>query len=231
LLGSDAGVASRSVDDDERRCPSCGALVSADAEWCGQCFASLREPTHAPPAPTPSAPAVPEVPTPRPPGEAATSPVLDEAVWPCSVCGARNPIQLEVCTTCGTPFAAVMRGAGRKVDPAAARARSMLLPGAGHTMLGYSLDGFARSALFVIALALAILLLVATPRSGPALLAIVLTMGLAIAVYALSLVEIPELAARGRLLVPSKILLWVGVGVMFVVVGMIALSVATSARR
>ncbi len=56
-------------------------------------------------------------------------------------------------------------------------------------------------------------------------------MGLAIAVYALSLVEIPELAARGRLLVPSKILLWVGVGVMFVVVGMIALSVATSARR
>ena len=47
----------------------------------------------------------------------------------------------------------------------------------------------------------------------------------------LSAVEIKELAARGRLMVPSKFLLWVSVGVMFLVVGAIALSVATSTRR
>ncbi len=27
----------------ERRCPTCGALVSADASWCGQCFTPIRE--------------------------------------------------------------------------------------------------------------------------------------------------------------------------------------------
>ena len=26
------------VPDEERRCPNCGALVSEDAAWCGQCF-------------------------------------------------------------------------------------------------------------------------------------------------------------------------------------------------
>ena len=26
----------------ERRCPTCGALASPDAEWCGQCFAPLN---------------------------------------------------------------------------------------------------------------------------------------------------------------------------------------------
>jgi hypothetical protein len=154
-----------------------------------------------------------------------------DAFWPCTVCGAHNPIQLEVCETCGTPFSAVMRGAGRRTDPDAARRRSLLFPGAGHAMLGYTIDGFARGALFVLSITLALLLIVATPHSGPALLAIVLTLGLAIAVYVLSVMEIPDLAARGSLIVPSKYLLWGGVVVMFLVVGAIALSVATTARR
>ncbi|HEX7464704.1 MAG TPA: hypothetical protein VF382_07420, partial [Actinomycetota bacterium] len=28
----------------ERRCPDCGALVAIDADWCGQCYASLIGP-------------------------------------------------------------------------------------------------------------------------------------------------------------------------------------------
>jgi hypothetical protein len=148
------------------------------------------------------------------------------------VCGSHNPIELDVCETCGTPFVAVMRGAGHRLaDPDAARTRSLLFPGAGHAMLGYPIDGFARGALFVLSLGLAVLLIVATPHSGAALLATVLTLGLAIGVYVLAVMEIPDLAAHGRLLVPSKILLWGGVAVMFLVVGAIALSVATSARR
>jgi ribosomal protein L40E len=218
------------VSDPERRCPSCGALVSADADWCGQCFADLRPPPVPPPPPEASAE------TPRKPAAApaatATTAEPSEAFWPCSVCGARNPIALEVCETCGTPFSAVMRGTARKhVEPEAARKRSLLFPGAGHSMLGYPLDGFARSALFVLALVLALLLVIAVPHSGAALLAIVLTVGLAIGVYILSAVEIDDLAARGHLIVPSKFLLWGGVAVMFLVVGAIALSVATTARR
>ena len=164
----------------------------------------------------------------------ASDPSLSEradAFWPCTVCGAQNPIHLEVCETCGTPFAAVMRGAGRRVDPDAARSRSLLFPGAGHTMLGYPMDGFARGALFALALAIAVLLIVATPRSGPSLLAIVLALGLAIAVYVVSVMEIPDLAARGHLIVPSRLLLWGGVAVMFLVVAAIALSVVTGTRR
>jgi hypothetical protein len=206
--------------------------VSADADWCGQCFADLRPPPV--PPPPPAAPAE----TPIAPAAAAKATAAEpsaepsEAFWPCSVCGARNPIEDEVCETCGTPFAAVMRGAARThVDPEAARKRSLLFPGAGHSMLGYPLDGFARSALFVLALVLALLLVIAVPHSGAALLAIVLTLGLAIGVYILSAVEIDALAARGHLIVPSKFLLWGGVAVMFLVVGAIALSVATTARR
>jgi ribosomal protein L40E len=218
------------VSDPERRCPNCGALVSADADWCGQCFFDLRPPPV--PPPPPQSPAEIAGAPAASPAATATAADRSDAFWPCSVCGARNPIALEICETCGTPFAAVMRGTARqKVDPEAARKRSLLFPGAGHAMLGYPLDGFARGALFVLALVLALLLLIAVPHSGPALLAIVLTVGLAVGVYILSAVEIDDLAARGHLIVPSKFLLWGGVAVMFLVVGAIALSVATTARR
>jgi len=148
------------------------------------------------------------------------------------VCGAHNPIFLEICETCGTPFATVMRGVTRRdVDPQAALTRSLLFPGAGHAMLGYQIDGFARGALFALSLAIALFLLVARLHSGPMLWAILLSLGLAIGVYILSALEIQDLASKGRLIVPTKILLWVGVGVIFLVVAAIALSVATSARR
>jgi ribosomal protein L40E len=39
---------------EERRCPNCHALVSADADWCGQCFTPLR-----PKSDTPETPPVP----------------------------------------------------------------------------------------------------------------------------------------------------------------------------
>jgi hypothetical protein len=182
-----------------------------------------------PPAPAPSAATATIANTNASSSEA--EPPRAPAFWPCSVCGAHNAIALEICDTCGTPFAAVMRGTSRRVDPEAARMRSLMFPGAGHTMLGYPMDGFARGVLFGLSLALALLLIVATPRTGPSLLAIFLALGLAVGIYVLSLMEIPDLAARGHLVVQSKYLLWAGVVVMFLVVAAIALSVATSARR
>ena len=221
--------------DDEHRCPSCGALVGMEAEWCGQCFSDLRTPV---PAPESDPEPLPERPTELAPGERdpdaphSIQTTAGKAFWPCPVCGARNPILLDICETCGTPFAAVMRGTTRRdVDPQAAFTRSLVFPGAGHAMLGYGIDGFARAVLFVLSLGVALFLLFAGLHRGPMLLAVVLSLGLAIAVYVVSAMEIAQLAARGRLLVPSKYLLWAAVVVMFFVVAAIALSVATSARR
>jgi len=209
--------------------------VTAEAEWCGQCFATLREPD--PPLPPPMPVTAGAVPIGSDAADLRATPATvareeaGEAFWPCTVCGARNAIFLDVCETCGTPFAAVMRGTTRRdVDPQAAFTRSLVFPGAGHAMLGYGIDGFARGALFVLSLGIALFLGVA-PRTAPMLLAILLTLGLAIGVYVLSAVETKRLAAGGRLIVPSKVLLWVAVGAMFLVVGAIALSVATSGRR
>lgn len=212
----------------ERRCPNCGALVSEDAEWCGQCFTDLRRGPPPPPAPP--------VGTQEPTGAARDPETVlrpkGDPFWPCSVCGAHNPIVLEVCETCGTPFSAVMRGVTkREVDAQAALTRSLVFPGAGHAMLGYPIDGFARGVLFILSVGLAIFLSIAAPHTVVMLLAILLMLGLGVGVYVLSAMEIKELAARGRLMVPSKFLLWVSVGVMFLVVGAIALSVATSTRR
>ena len=211
----------------ERRCPNCDALVSEEADWCGQCFADLRR--SPPPPPTPPVGAEDALVSGDP--ETAVRPQGDP-FWPCSVCGAHNPIVLEVCETCGTPFSAVMRGVTKRdVDAQAALTRSLVFPGAGHAMLGYPIDGFARGVLFILSVGLAIFLSIAAPHTAVMLLAILLMLGLGVGVYVLSAMEIKELSARGRLMVPSKFLLWVSVGVMFLVVGAIALSVATSTRR
>jgi len=203
--------------------------VSEDAEWCGQCFTSLREPEPEP-APDP----IPVVPQPAAtqPAASAESGSREAAFWPCTVCGAQNPIALDVCATCGTPFATVMRGVERSaVDPQVARTRSLLYPGAGHAVLGYPVDGFARGAVFALSLGVAIFLAVTMPRTALMLLAIGLLLACAIGVYALSLAETKQLSEGGGLLVPSKVLLWGAVGVMFLIVAAIALSIAGNARR
>ena len=125
-----------------------------------------------------------------------------------------------------------MRGVTKRdVDAQAALTRSLVFPGAGHAMLGYPIDGFARGVLFVLSVGLVIFLSIAALHTAVMLLAILLMLGLAVGVYVLSAMEIKGLAARGRLMVPSKFLMWGSGGVMFLVVGAIALSVATSTRR
>ena len=209
---------------DERRCPNCGALVSEEAEWCGQCFTSLREPE---PEPEPE-PAPPAQPVTTPAASAASGP----AFWPCTVCGAQNPIAYDVCATCGTAFATVMRGVTRRsVDPQLARTRSLWFPGAGHAILGYSMDGFARGAAFTLSLAVAIFLAVSVAHRPLMMLAIAVLLAFAAGIYLLSFAETKQLAAGRGLIVPSRILLWGAVGVMFLIVAVIAMSIAGNARR
>lgn len=57
------------------RCPSCGALNPAEAQWCGQCltrFGTATDPAGAPPPAPPGAPARPTAPVPAPPEVAGT---------------------------------------------------------------------------------------------------------------------------------------------------------------
>ena len=192
----------------DRRCPNCGALVSGDADWCGQCFTSLREPDP-PPAPPNAAPATAEATIPPATIPQATGAPSEEPVgafWPCPVCGARNPIVLEACEICGTPFAAVMRGDTRlAADPKKAFARSLMYPGLGHAMLGYSIDGFARGAVFALGVFIAIFLPLSVPITGLVVLAVVLAVATAVGVYVLSAVETKQLAQRRGLLLSSKV--------------------------
>ena len=198
--------------------------MSDDAEWCGQCFTSLREPEPEP-EPVPAEP-------PRPTQAAAPAPPREAAFWPCTVCGAENPIASDVCATCGTPFATVMRGISRAaVDPGHARTRSLLFPGAGHAALGYPVDGFARGAVFALSLGVAIFLLLTVPHSALMLFAIGSLLACAVGIYILSLAETKQLSQGGALLVSSKLLLWGSVGLMFLIVAAIALSIAGNARR
>jgi hypothetical protein len=220
----------------ERRCPNCGALVSEDAEWCGQCFTSLREPEPPPAVPAPAvAEAAPATDATGPTATTAATPEREEptgAFWPCPVCRTKNPIVLEACEVCGTPFAAVMRGETRReVDPNKAFRRSLLYPGLGHAMLGYSLDGFARGAVFTLAVLVVIFMPLSVPTTPLTILSIVLALAAAGGIYALSAVETKRLTERRGLLVESRFLLWGAVGLMMVTVGAIALSVASETRR
>ena len=107
-------------------CPKCGASVRPDAPWCTLCYADLRpkppEPVAEPPA-APVAPPVPVAPVDPLTGrltDPLTGPlpgplppvVATEANWPCGVCGAANPMNLDACAACGAGFLAGARSEG-----------------------------------------------------------------------------------------------------------------------
>lgn len=120
----------------ERRCPTCGALVSADAQWCGQCLERLEPPpgsvaNEPMPGTGPSGNGGPpdgEEPEPAtasavPRGStAAAPPAGSEAaamaggvragergiVWDCPTCGNENPLESSICSVCGTTFASMV---------------------------------------------------------------------------------------------------------------------------
>jgi ribosomal protein L40E len=220
------------------RCRSCGALIAADAAWCGQCFAPVAEAEPEPevvqpPEPTPVAPPPPDSTS----GQPATGDALPEApssaVWPCGVCGGRNPIDVEACLTCGTPFAALMREGPehRQVDPRDAVRRSLLFPGLGHRLVGRPMDGFARGALFSVSLLMAILLAATGFTSTIAVVAFAGFVLSAVGTYVVSAVEAERLARGGEVMIGARVLMWVVAGEVFVGVMVLAFSVVSASRR
>lgn len=184
---------------DERRCPSCGALVSAEAEWCGQCYSPLgpRE-------------------SERGPADAVAGKLEVEGgklTWSCPVCGERNPIESTTCGVCGTPFARLFEEpeARPAIEPQTAAVWSLVLPGLGHWKAGRRLDGVARMVLFGWAFGALLTLLLARFGKGglgATFPLFVLFLGSAAALYVLSAVDAHRIAAGEEPLVSSRALLW-----------------------
>jgi ribosomal protein L40E len=202
------------------RCPNCSALVSEDAEWCGQCFTSLRV------APAPASPTLP-APT-RTPGPAtAGGDGSVVATWPCPTCGAQNPIELDVCAVCGTSFAQLLRQEELRpsISPRDAFVWSLTFPGLGHAKAGRGPDGIARATLFVLTFGLALIIVISGVHSAPVLGVVALLLVSALTVYLGSAVEAYRIASGEAPLVSARALLWATVALIMVSVALLSLSV------
>ena len=101
-------MANPTVED--LRCPQCRGAVREGMPWCTQCYATLLPVEAAQESPRLSAgvaPAPPRVAVQLLPEE------LREAArrWPCTACEALNPLDEDVCGSCGSPFLSGVRDA------------------------------------------------------------------------------------------------------------------------
>lgn len=191
----------------ERRCSNCGALVAADAEWCGQCLRPLRD--ERPPEPEPAPIARPQTATPG-----------GEPTWTCPTCEHVNVLVLERCEACGTPFARLFAEPEPVVEIAPSRALgwSLLVPGLGHWMAGRRADGVARMVLFGWTFGTCLVLLVSGSDGGLGRAGVLLGLfaAAAVALYVLSAVDAWRIAAGQDPIVRSRTLLWASVGLVVV---------------
>jgi ribosomal protein L40E len=235
---------------EERRCPTCGALVAADAEWCGQCYSSLRPPaTPVEPAagtgPSRDVP-LPPVPGSAPgsgsggasvatPGGGGVEVAHGRASWDCPVCGERNPIEASRCAVCQTPFGRLFEEPeqGPRLEARAAAMWSLLFAGLGHWKAGHRIDGFGRMVVFAWTLGTVIVIVTSRPAQGgmgSAFTLFALYAAAAIAIYALSAIDAYRMTAGDEPLVPSRILLWACAGLVLVSIAL-AMFVTLPAAR
>jgi hypothetical protein len=202
---------------DVRRCPSCGALATRDAEWCGQCLTVLAERAR----PATVGPAEVRQPESSGDGAAPDSVETDRAraevpSWTCPACGEGNRLALDECTVCGTPFKALFRGEERPVDldPRSATTSSLMLPGLGHIRLGRVAEGVARLVLFAWAVATAAMVMLSGPAEGlgPLRLLAAMFVAAALAVYVLSAVDARRAAEGAEPVLSTRALLYGSAG-------------------
>lgn len=191
--------------------------MSADADWCGQCFASLRARE---PDPVPAAPVLV-----RPQGEGEPAALM----WPCPTCGAQNPIALDLCSVCGTSFGQLLREetAMPTVSPRDAFLWSLTFPGIGHAKAGRAPDGIARGTLFVLTFGLAMIIVVSGVSTAPVFGVVVLLLASALVIYLGSAAEAHRIAGGGSPFISARALLWATVALLMLSVSLLALSVVT----
>jgi hypothetical protein len=195
--------------------------VSADADWCGQCFTSLRDAVEEPEPATPLL----ARPGARTEGAALT--------WPCPTCGAQNPIELDVCGVCGTSFGQLLRQeeAAPSVSPRDAFLWSLVFPGVGHAKAGRAPDGIARGTLFALTFGLALVIVLSGVATPAVLGVVVLLLVSALVLYLGSAAEAYRIADGGSPFVSARALLWATVALVMLSVSLLALSVVTVNSR
>jgi hypothetical protein len=220
----------------ERRCPDCGALVAIDADWCGQCYASLKEPeapTNGTPSETALGPSIVAA-APTELGEevsqiaAATEPQETEPsetqpqeagpegagpTWKCPVCERPNTMDLNICPACGTPFGRLFQEPEKPSEIPAkdAAAWSILLPGVGHLKAGRTMDGVARLVLLAWTVGTLAVLLVARFGKGglgPTASLVYLFLIATALLYVESAVDAYRVAGGDPPLVSPRVLMW-----------------------
>jgi hypothetical protein len=201
----------------ERRCPSCRALAAADADWCGQCYASLEAP-----------PPVSQVKV-----EARRSD--GEPTWPCPVCGNSNPIAVNLCVACGTPFARLFQEPQQfpQIDPKTAALWSLLFPGLGQWKCGQSLDGIARMVAFLVPFGTMLLLVVSRlGRGGLGSTTLLFSLFLvaSLVAWSTSAVDAYRAASGVDPLIGPRKLLWGLVGLILVAVALATAVVLPTVR-
>jgi hypothetical protein len=195
----------------ERRCPSCGALVAADAEWCGQCYASLRASVATPHPAASGAPAG-SMPTTAPfarHDERTGAPTA----WRCPTCEAENELGTIACRLCGTPFGRLFDDPATRppdVSPTVAAGWSLLLPGLGHWMAGRRADAVARFVLAAWVGGMLVLLLASRGSDGFGSVGplVALFAAASVAVWSEAVVDARRVASGLPPAVSSRMLLW-----------------------
>lgn len=231
----------------ERRCPTCGALVSVDADWCGQCYASLRAPAdepvrHAPVAAAtegrvgPAAEKEAGAQSPEPTSSAPVPASEAEPAWPCPVCGNLNLIELNLCAVCGTSFARLFQDAepGPRVSPRDAVVWSLALPGLGHWKSGRPLDGMVWMAISLWTVGTVVLMLLSRTGSsglGPTVPLLVVFAAAIVVLWVTSALDAHRIASGVRPLVTSRALLWGSVALVILSVVLLATLVVVPASR
>ena len=234
----------------ERRCPNCGGLVGADAEWCTQCFARLIQTEAKETEQETATPAAAEIPglegiettedlpefvhIPPASGMGAGLHAKGESiVWDCAMCGTENPLEAAVCSACGTRFGQIFEQPAEEepVDPGRAATFSLFFPGAGHFLAGRKGEGFARGIVFTFALLLGIFS-IGPVRAGSGaayLFMLVLSLAFAAGVYVTSTADAGRAARGEKPILSMRMLLYGAVGLMFAAIAILTM-VATSAR-
>jgi hypothetical protein len=118
-----------------------------------------------------------------------------------------------------------------KVDPMSALRRSLIFPGLGHRLAGYAIDGLARGVLFTILAAMTLLAILSGAPTATLITVLVLFATMTLVVYLGSAWEAFRLADGEQPLVSSRVLLWAAVGAIMLSVALLALAVASAARR
>jgi hypothetical protein len=217
-----------------RRCPNCGGLVTADAEWCGQCFARLdtaaAEAAEGPEGAPSPVEGVAQSETvageSRPPERSSSAAVPgirvigeDRVVWDCPVCGQENELGSRTCSRCLTEFGRLFAEPEPppRISPERAAVLSLVVPGAGHVAAGRVADGLARAVVFAFALGMVVAFLTAGGGlSGPLVPLVVLFVGASTTLYVATAVDAYRAVRREPPVVSTRILL-IGAAVLLLV--------------